>query len=92
MLIAIIGPCIAPYDPNQASLQLVLAPPSAEHLLGADSAGRDVLSRLLAATQISVAAALLALVTALVIGVIAGLIAGYYRAGSTASRRGSRRS
>jgi peptide/nickel transport system permease protein len=78
-LVAIFGPMLAPYDPNKASLQLVLAPPSAEHLLGGDSAGRDVFSRLLAATQVSVAAALLALVVALVIGVIAGLIAGYYR-------------
>ncbi|MBF4567482.1 dipeptide/oligopeptide/nickel ABC transporter permease/ATP-binding protein [Plantibacter sp. VKM Ac-2880] len=78
-VIAIFGPLIAPQDPNLASLQLVLAPPSADHLLGADSAGRDVLSRLLAATQISVAAALLALVVAIVIGVVAGLIAGYYQ-------------
>lgn len=78
-IIAVIGPFIAPYDPNLASLQLVLAPPSPEHPLGADSAGRDVLSRLLAATQISVAAALVALVTAVLIGVIAGLIAGYYK-------------
>lgn len=79
LLIAVIGPLIAPYDPNEASLQLILASPSAEHPLGADSAGRDVLSRLLAATQISVAAALLAVVTALVIGVVSGLIAGYYQ-------------
>lgn len=78
-LVAIFGPMLAPYDPNTASLQLVLAPPSPEHLLGGDSAGRDVFSRLLAATRVSVAAALLALVVALVIGVIAGLIAGYYR-------------
>lgn len=78
-LVAIFGPMLAPYDPNTASLQLVLAPPSPEHLLGGDSAGRDVFSRLLAATQVSIAAALLALVVALVIGVIAGLIAGYYR-------------
>ena len=33
-LVAIFGPMLAPYDPNKASLQLVLAPPSAEHLLG----------------------------------------------------------
>jgi peptide/nickel transport system permease protein len=78
-LVAIVGPMLAPYNPNTASLQLVLAPPSPEHLLGGDSAGRDVFSRLLAATQVSIAAALLALVVALVIGVIAGLIAGYYR-------------
>ena len=79
VLIAIIGPLLAPYDPNAASLQLILAPPSAEHPLGADSAGRDVLSRLLTATRISVLAAALAVVTALVIGVISGLIAGYYQ-------------
>ncbi|SKC38680.1 dipeptide/oligopeptide/nickel ABC transporter permease/ATP-binding protein [Plantibacter cousiniae (nom. nud.)] len=78
-VVAIFGPLIAPQDPNLASLQQVLAPPSADHLLGADSAGRDVFSRLLAATQISVAAALLALVVAIVIGVVAGLIAGYYQ-------------
>jgi ABC-type dipeptide/oligopeptide/nickel transport system ATPase component/ABC-type dipeptide/oligopeptide/nickel transport system permease subunit len=78
-LVAIFGPMLAPHNPNTASLQLVLAQPSPEHLLGGDSAGRDVFSRLLAATQVSIAAALLALVVALVIGVIAGLIAGYYR-------------
>ena len=79
VIIAVIGRWLAPYDPNLASLQLVLAPPSAEHPLGADSAGRDVLSRLLVATQITLAAALVAVVTALVIGVVSGLIAGYYR-------------
>lgn len=78
-LIAIVGRWIAPYDPNLASLQLVLAKPGPGHLLGADSAGRDVLSRLLAATQITLAAALVAVVTAILIGVISGLIAGYYR-------------
>ncbi|MFK4789006.1 dipeptide/oligopeptide/nickel ABC transporter permease/ATP-binding protein [Microbacterium sp. ZW T5_56] len=78
-VIAIIGRWIAPFDPNLASLELVLAAPSAEHPLGADSAGRDVLSRLLAATQITLAAAMVAVVTALLIGVISGLIAGYYR-------------
>jgi len=78
-VVAAIGPLIAPQDPNLASLQLVLAPPSADHLLGADSAGRDVFSRLLAATQISIAAALVALIVAILIGVVAGLIAGYYQ-------------
>ena len=77
-VIAVIGRLISPYDPKTASLQLVLATPSAEHPLGADSAGSDVLSRLLTATQISVAAALVALVVALLIGVIGGLLAGYY--------------
>ena len=78
-VVAILGPLLAPYDPNGGAIQDILAPPSADHPLGADSSGRDVLSRLLAATQVSIAAALLATVTALTIGVIAGLLAGYYR-------------
>ncbi|MBW9094322.1 dipeptide/oligopeptide/nickel ABC transporter permease/ATP-binding protein [Microbacterium jejuense] len=78
-IVAIIGPAIAPQDPNYVDIRNVLAPPSAEHLLGTDGSGRDVLSRLLAATQTTVAAALLALVVAVVLGVVSGLIAGYYQ-------------
>ncbi|HEY8720788.1 dipeptide/oligopeptide/nickel ABC transporter permease/ATP-binding protein [Pengzhenrongella sp.] len=78
-LVAIFGKVIAPHNPNLASLNLILAKPSAEHLLGGDSAGRDVLSRLLAATQISMAAALLALVISVALGVSGGLLAGYYK-------------
>jgi ABC-type dipeptide/oligopeptide/nickel transport system ATPase component/ABC-type dipeptide/oligopeptide/nickel transport system permease subunit len=77
-VIAVLGRVLAPYNPNTSVLQLVLAPPSLAHPLGADSAGRDVLSRLLTGTQISIAAALVALAVALLIGVIGGLIAGYY--------------
>ena len=79
VLIAIIGPFIAPQDPNYADIRAVLSPPGADHLLGTDSAGRDVFSRLLLATQTSIAAALVALITALVLGVVSGLIAGYYQ-------------
>lgn len=78
-IVAIIGPLIAPQDPNFADIRAVLQPPGAEHLLGTDGSGRDVLSRLLASTQTSIAAALIALVTAVVLGVISGLIAGYYQ-------------
>jgi ABC-type dipeptide/oligopeptide/nickel transport system ATPase component/ABC-type dipeptide/oligopeptide/nickel transport system permease subunit len=77
-VISIIGSALAPYSPTFASLSGVLAPASSEHLLGADSAGRDVLSRLLIGTQVSIWAALLALVVALVLGVVGGLLAGYY--------------
>ncbi|GLI26957.1 dipeptide/oligopeptide/nickel ABC transporter ATP-binding protein [Agromyces rhizosphaerae] len=78
-LIALVGPWIAPYDPGTASLQLVLASPSPEHWLGADGAGRDVLSRLLVATQVTLAAAAVAVVSSLVLGVVSGLVAGYFR-------------
>ncbi|MFT4214305.1 MAG: dipeptide/oligopeptide/nickel ABC transporter permease/ATP-binding protein [Microbacterium sp.] len=78
-VIAVIGPYIAPQDPNFADIRAILAAPGADHILGTDSAGRDVLSRLLLATQTSIAAALVALVTAVVLGVVSGLIAGYYQ-------------
>jgi len=78
-LIAIIGPWIAPHDPGLASLQLILAPPSAEYWLGNDTSGRDVFSRLLAATRTTIFAALLAVITAFILGVISGLVAGYYK-------------
>ncbi len=71
-VIAIIGPVIAPQDPNYADIRAILAPPGGAHLLGTDSAGRDVFSRLLLSTQTSIAAALVALITALLLGVVAG--------------------
>jgi peptide/nickel transport system permease protein len=77
-LSAILAPLLAPADPNFASIGDVLGPPGPGHPLGFDSAGHDVLSRLLFAGRFSLAGALLALVVAAVIGVIAGLVAGYY--------------
>lgn len=77
-LASALAPLLATHDPNTASLQDVLAKAGSEHLLGADSAGRDVFSRLLFAGQFSLAGALVALVVAMVLGVTAGLIAGYY--------------
>ncbi|GAA3909046.1 dipeptide/oligopeptide/nickel ABC transporter permease/ATP-binding protein [Microbacterium invictum] len=79
VVIAVIGPWIAPLDANYADVRNVLAPPSADHLLGTDGSGRDVFSRLLVATQTTVAAALIAVVVAVVLGVVSGLIAGYYQ-------------
>ncbi|MGO4533558.1 dipeptide/oligopeptide/nickel ABC transporter permease/ATP-binding protein [Leifsonia sp. 2MCAF36] len=78
VLVAIFGPLLAPYSPDTASAANVLGPISPEHLLGTDSAGRDVLSRLLYATRFSIAGAALALVVAALVGVTGGLIAGYY--------------
>ncbi|GAA2973934.1 ABC-type dipeptide/oligopeptide/nickel transport system ATPase component/ABC-type dipeptide/oligopeptide/nickel transport system permease subunit [Microbacterium terrae] len=79
VFVAIFGPLLAPMDANYADIRAVLEPPSAAHPLGTDSAGRDVLSRLLVSTQTTIAGALLALLTALVIGVVTGLVAGYYQ-------------
>jgi peptide/nickel transport system permease protein len=72
------APLLATHDPNAADLKNVLAKAGSEHLLGADSAGRDVFSRLIFAGQFSLSGALVALAVALILGVTAGLIAGYY--------------
>jgi peptide/nickel transport system permease protein len=77
-LASILAPVLATHDPNAAILKDVLAKAGSEHLLGADSAGRDVFSRLLFAGQFSLAGAMVALAVALILGVTAGLIAGYY--------------
>ncbi|MHA6513574.1 dipeptide/oligopeptide/nickel ABC transporter permease/ATP-binding protein [Tessaracoccus sp. Z1128] len=76
---AVFGPMLAPLDGNRADAYKILAPAGDGSLLGYDGAGRDIFSRLLSATQISIGAALVALVVALVIGVTAGLLAGYYK-------------
>lgn len=78
VLVAVIGPLLAPHDPNAASATDVYGPITAAHTLGTDSAGRDVLSRLLYGTRYSIAGAGLALIIAAALGVSGGLIAGYY--------------
>ena len=78
-VVAIFGRVLAPSDPNLAEIAKVRGDAEPGHPLGFDGSGRDIFSRLLAATQVSIGAALVALVVALVIGVAAGLLAGYYK-------------
>jgi len=78
-LIAILASVIAPFDPTHIDpLNLLADPFSSKHLLGTDELGRDVLSRLLFAAQISVVAPLQVIIISLVLGVIPGLVAGYF--------------
>ncbi|QMU69899.1 ABC transporter permease [Streptacidiphilus sp. P02-A3a] len=72
-LLAVFGGQLAPHDPLAQDPNHILAGPSGNHLLGTDYLGRDVLSRLLAGTGLSVAGALEATGVALVIGIIPGL-------------------
>ena len=78
VLAGLLARFIAPHDPNATDIGNALASPSGDHWLGTDSAGRDVLSRLLYGTQNSLAAAALAVGIALAVGVVGGLIAGYF--------------
>src|SRR5690606_24815792 len=77
VVVALVAPWIVPHDPNAQSLTNVLADPSAEHVLGTDELGRDVLSRLLMGSRVSLLAAVQGTVVALAIGVPVGLVAGF---------------
>ena len=74
---ALLAPVSAPYDPNEIAGPFGGAP-SRDFWLGTDQIGRDMLSRLLYATRISLLVGVLATVISTVIGVILGLIAGYF--------------
>jgi peptide/nickel transport system permease protein len=75
---AIAGPFIAPYDPLAMDLDHLRQPPGRAHLLGTDSKGRDILSRMIYGTRISLSVGILASLLSLSIGVFFGLIAGYF--------------
>jgi ABC-type dipeptide/oligopeptide/nickel transport system ATPase component/ABC-type dipeptide/oligopeptide/nickel transport system permease subunit len=79
ILVAVFAPLLAPLPPNQANVLLTNAPPgTGGYLLGGDSAGRDVLSRMIWATRGTLIACVMVLLTSGIIGVVGGLIAGYY--------------
>ncbi len=79
-IIAIIGPLIAPEDPNASTSfsDQIMAPPSSEHWLGTDDNGRDVLSLLILGTRISMVVGFAAAIVSAVIGSIVGISAGYF--------------
>ncbi len=77
LLIALLSPIITPYDPIVQDLSVRFQPPSQHHWFGADKFGRDVFSRVLAGSRISLVAGLITVVVALSIGSIYGAIAGY---------------
>ena len=85
LLMALFGPWLAPYDATLVNLDERLLPASASHWLGTDHLGRDVLSRLIVGTQLSLGSVVLVLGLVLVLGVVIGGIAGIVGARSTCS-------
>ena len=77
-LVAIFAPQLAPYHPNEINLRNKLAPPSAEHILGTDLYGRDVLSRLIYGSRISLSVGFVSVGISITVGTLLGAIAGYY--------------
>lgn len=74
---ALLTPFLVPYDPNAQDFDLLLAP-SRQHLLGTDEFGRDLLSRLMAGTRVSLVVGFSSVILAVLASVPLGLIAGYY--------------
>lgn len=80
ILFGVLSPLLAPYQPNQADLNAVNAAPFSEgHLLGADRAGRDILSQLMWGTNGTLLGSVLVLVISVLLGVTTGLLSGFYR-------------
>src|SRR5205807_1431166 len=76
-VLCVAAPLLAPYDPLAQDLNNALAGPSVRHLLGADTLGRDVLSRLLYGGRRSILSIVEAIVSVLALGVPLGVAAGY---------------
>lgn len=79
VLIAILAPHIVPYDAeNYFDYDALNAGPSAQHWFGVDSLGRDIFSRILMGTRISLEAGFVSVIIGAIIGTMLGLLAGYY--------------
>ncbi len=76
--VSLLAPWIAPYDPNFIDLKAVLMPPDGHHLLGTDPLGRDVLSRIIFGSQVSLKVGFVSVGLATLIGLLIGAVAGYY--------------
>lgn len=77
-LVSIFAPLLAPYDPNSIDLKQVLMPPSPQHWLGTDTLGRDVLSRIIFGSRVSLKVGFVAVGLATIIGLLVGALAGFY--------------
>jgi len=75
--LAILAPAVAPWDPNRPDVKKILDPPSRAHLLGTDQLGRDVFSRMLYGSRVSLAVGFVSVGIAAAIGILLGSLAGY---------------
>lgn len=78
IIVALFAPLIAPYGEAYQDTANILAGPSAQHLLGTDEFGRDILSRIIYGTRVSISVGVIAEAIAVTIGVFLGAVAGYY--------------
>jgi glutathione transport system permease protein len=79
VLVAILAPHLVPFDPeNYFDYDALNAGPSAQHWFGVDSLGRDIFSRIVMGTRISLEAGFFSVIIGAIIGTVLGLLAGYY--------------
>jgi peptide/nickel transport system permease protein len=78
VLMAVFAPYLAPHDPHRPDVKRSLEAPSRTHLLGTDQIGRDVLSRMLYGSRVSLAVGFVSVGIATIIGVLLGAMSGYH--------------
>ena len=78
ILVAVFAYQIMPFDPNKPAVRERNQGPSATHLLGTDEFGRDVLSRIIIGSRVSLVVGVLAVIIACIIGTTLGMLAGYF--------------
>jgi peptide/nickel transport system permease protein len=76
--VASLASVISPYDPTAIDVHNVLSPPSRTHLLGTDELGRDLLSRMIYGSRVSLKVGFVAVGIAIMIGIVIGSLAGFY--------------
>jgi peptide/nickel transport system permease protein len=78
LIVALAAPWLAPYDPTAQNLPARLAPPTAAHWMGTDELGRDILSRIIYGTRVSMMVSVSVVFGAGIIGLAIGSVAGYF--------------
>lgn len=78
IFVSVFAPYIATHDPTHINIDEIFAPPSGKHLFGTDELGRDVFSRVVYGTRVSLFVGFIAVLISIVIGTVLGLISGYF--------------
>lgn len=78
VIVALLAPWIAPYDPIEQNMEVILQSPSLAHPFGTDEFGRDLLSRIVHGAQISLMIGIIGVLISLVVGVALGTLSGYF--------------
>ena len=78
-LVAILAPAVATHDPHEADIYKMNQMPNEEHIMGTDMFGRDIFSRIVYGSRVSLAISITVNILAIVIGTCLGLIVGYYK-------------